>query len=332
MPEVEMKEREAPEAHFTVDKQNISLWPQEPPPKQGLSPILRKPLCICVAFTCLALVLVASIVLQAVFYPRLMGKILDVKSDAQMLKGRVDNISTLGSDLKNERGRVDDAEVQMQIVNASLNRVHSRILSLETSMRLAHNQLQMLTMNWEEVGNLNAKIPELQRDLDKASALNIKVRGLQNSLENVNKLLKEQSDILEMMARGWKYFRGNFYYFSHTPKTWYSAEQLCISREAHLTSVTSESEHEFLYKAVDGIPHWIGLTKAGSEGDWYWVDQMSFNKEQSKRFWISGEPNNVGNNEHCANIRVSALRCWNDASCDNKILFICKKPYIQTVI
>lgn len=123
----------------------------------------------------------------------MMGKILDVKSDAQMLKGRVDNISTLGSDLKNERGRVDDAEVQMQIVNASLNRVHSQILSLEISMQLAHNQLQMLTMNWEEVGNLNAKIPELQRDLDKASALNTKVQGLQNSLENVNKLLKEQS-------------------------------------------------------------------------------------------------------------------------------------------
>ncbi|XP_028618339.1 C-type lectin domain family 4 member K [Grammomys surdaster] len=331
MPEVEMKEREAPEAHFTVDKQNISLWPREPPPKQDLSPVLRKPLCICVAFVCLALVLVTSIVLQAVFYPRLMGKILDVKTDAQMLKGRVDNISTLGSDLKNERGRVDDAEVQMQRVNTSLSMVRSQILSLETSMKLAHDQLRVLTMSWGEVDNLNARIPELQRDLDKASALNTKVQGLQNSLENVNKLLKEQSDILEMVARGWKYFRGSFYYFSRTPKTWYSAEQFCISRKAHLTSVSSESEHEFLYKAADGIPHWIGLTKAGSEGDWYWVDQMSFNKEQSRRFWIPGEPNNIGNNEHCVNIRVSALKCWNDSPCDNTFLFICKRPYIQTI-
>uniref|UniRef100_A0A8C6N5W3 C-type lectin domain family 4 member K n=1 Tax=Mus spicilegus TaxID=10103 RepID=A0A8C6N5W3_MUSSI len=329
MPEAEMKE-EAPEAHFTVDKQNISLWPREPPPKQDLSPVLRKPLCICVAFTCLALVLVTSIVLQAVFYPRLMGKILDVKSDAQMLKGRVDNISTLGSDLKTERGRVDDAEVQMQIVNTTLKRVRSQILSLETSMKIANDQLQILTMSWGEVDSLSAKIPELKRDLDKASALNTKVRGLQNSLENVNKLLKQQSDILEMVARGWKYFSGNFYYFSRTPKTWYSAEQFCISRKAHLTSVSSESEQKFLYKAADGIPHWIGLTKAGSEGDWYWVDQTSFNKEQSRRFWIPGEPNNAGNNEHCANIRVSALKCWNDGPCDNTFLFICKRPYVQT--
>lgn len=326
-----MKETEVPDAHFTVDKQNISLWPREPPPKQDLTPVLRKPHCICAAFICLALVLVTSIVLQAVFYPRLMGKILDVKSDAQMLRGRVDNISTLGSDLKRERGRVDDAEVQMRIVNTSLGRVRSKILSLEASMKIVSNQLQVLTMNWGEVDNLNAKIPELQKDLDKASALNTKVQGLQNSLENVNKLLKEQSDILEMMSRGWKYFMGNFYYFSRTPKTWYSAEQYCISRKAHLTSVSSESEHEFLYKVADGIPHWIGLTKAGSEGDWYWVDQTSFNKEQSRRFWIPGEPNNVRNNEHCANIRVSALKCWNDSPCDNVYSFICKMPYIRMI-
>ncbi|XP_052030076.1 C-type lectin domain family 4 member K [Apodemus sylvaticus] len=328
MPEVEMKE-EAPDAHFTVDKQNISLWPREPPPKQD--PVLRKPLCICVAFSCLAVVLVASIVLQAVFYPRLMGKILDVKSDAQMLKGRVDNISTLGSDLKTERGRVDGAEAQMRIVNASLNRVRSQILYLETSMKLTQDQLQLLTMSWGEVDNLNAKIPELQRDLDKASALNEKVRGLQYSLEKVNKLLKGQSDILEMVAQGWRYFEGNFYYFSRITKTWYSAEQFCVSREAHLTSVSSESEQEFLYKAAGGIPHWIGLTKAGSEGNWYWVDQTPFNKEQSKRFWIPGEPNNTGNNEHCANLRVYALKCWNDSSCDNMFFFICKRPYIQTI-
>jgi CD207 antigen len=125
--------------------------------------------------------------------PRLMGKILDVKSDAQMLKGRVDNISTLGSDLKTERGRVDDAEVQMQIVNTTLKRVRSQILSLETSMKIANDQLQILTMSWGEVDSLSAKIPELKRDLDKASALNTKVQGLQNSLENVNKLLKQQS-------------------------------------------------------------------------------------------------------------------------------------------
>ncbi|XP_051010615.1 C-type lectin domain family 4 member K [Acomys russatus] len=328
MPEVEMKEKEAPDAHFTVDKQNISLWPREPPPKSDLPPVLRKPLCLHAAAICLSLMLVAIIVLQAVFYPRLMGKILDVKSDAQTLRGRVDNISSLGSDLEKVKGRLEKSGVQIETVNTSLKRVHSQIASLEVSMDLASAELEALTKSWGEVASLNAKIPELQRDLDKASALNAKVRGLQSSLENISKLLKGQSDILEMVSRGWKYFEGNFYYFSRTPKTWYSAEQFCISREAHLTSVTSKSEQEFLCKAADGIPHWIGLTKKGSEGDWFWVDEMSFNKEQSGRFWIPGEPNNVANNEHCVNIRVSSLKSWNDLPCDNSLLFICKRPLI----
>ncbi|CAH7488194.1 Cd207 [Phodopus roborovskii] len=326
---MEMKEREAPDAHFTVDKQNISLWPQEPPPKPDLSPFLRKPISLRVALICLSLVLVISIVLQAVFYPRLMDKILDVTSDAQILRGHVDNISTLGSVLEKDRGSVEKAEVQMWILNTSFSRMRSQILSLRISMKQASDQISVLTRNWEEVDSLSSKIPELQRDLDKSNTLNAKIQGLQISLENVNKLLQRQSDILEMMSRGWKYFRGNFYYFSHTPKTWYSAEQSCISRDAHLTSVTSESEQEFLYKSADGLPCWIGLTKAGIEGDWYWVDGTSFNKKQSERFWIPGEPNNTGNNEHCANIRVSSSRAWNDSSCDNKFPFICKRSYSQ---
>nr|XP_042130515.1 C-type lectin domain family 4 member K [Peromyscus maniculatus bairdii] len=190
--------------------------------------------------------------------PRLMNKILEVKSDAEMLRGRVDNISTLGSVLEKDRGRVEKAEVQMQTLNTSLIRVHSQILSLRISMAQASAQISALTRRWEEVDNVSSRIPELQRDLDKASTLNARVRGLQSSLENVNKVLQRQSDILEMMSRGWKYFGGNFYYFSHTPKSWYSAEQFCISKEAHLTSVTSESEQGWGYTGARDLnpePH-----------------------------------------------------------------------------
>lgn len=123
----------------------------------------------------------------------MMDKILEVKSDAQMLRGRVDNVSTLSSDLEKDRSRVEEAEVQMQILNTSLTRVRSQILILRNNMEVFRAQITMLTGKWEEVGNLNDKIPELQRDLDKASALNAKIRGLQNSLENVNKLLQKQS-------------------------------------------------------------------------------------------------------------------------------------------
>lgn len=45
---------------------------------------------------------------------------------------------------------------------------------------------------------------------------------------------------------------GHFYYFSQIPKTWYSAQQICISRNSHLTSVTSESEQ------VSAVPWALG--------------------------------------------------------------------------
>uniref|UniRef100_A0A452QWZ2 C-type lectin domain family 4 member K n=1 Tax=Ursus americanus TaxID=9643 RepID=A0A452QWZ2_URSAM len=329
----EAAESEVPDAHFTVDKQNVSLWPREPPPKTGPCLVLRKPLTVRAAVIILTLGLTASVLLQAIFYPWFMRTISDVKTNAQLLKGRVDNISTLGSEVKRNRGSVEATGIQVRMVNASLDHMRSQIEKLEAGVKKADAQIQILTRRWEEVIDLNAQIPALKRDLDKASSLNAKVRGLQSSLENISKLLKRQNDILQMVSQGWKYFKENFYYFSRIPKTWYSAQQFCMSRDSHLTSVTSESEQEFLYKVAGGLFYWIGLTKAGSEGDWYWVDNTPFDKDLSPDFpgfWIPGEPNNFGNNEHCANIKASSLQSWNDASCDNKLFFICKRPYIPS--
>lgn len=122
-----------------------------------------------------------------------MRTISDVKTNAQLLKGRVDNISTLDSEIKRNRGGVEAAGIQVQKVNASLDHVRSQIWKLETGVKEANARIQMLTSSWEAVNDLNAQIPELKRNLDKASSLNVKVRGLQTSLENISKLLKQQS-------------------------------------------------------------------------------------------------------------------------------------------
>ncbi|XP_003468973.1 C-type lectin domain family 4 member K isoform X2 [Cavia porcellus] len=323
------EEKEAPDAHFFVDKQNIALWPRDPPSKQDPPLGPRKSFTIRVVLICLSLIMVTSIVLQAILYPWFMGTISDVKANAQWLKGRVDNISILGSEMKKDSGGMKAVSVQIETVNASLDSVHSQILILKTNVEKASAQIDNLRKKWEEADHLNTQIPELKRDLDKASALNGMVRTLQSRLDNINKSLRQQRDILQMVSQGWEFFKDNFYYFSRISKTWYSAEQFCVSRDSHLTSVTSQNEQEFLYKTAGGLPHWIGLTKAGSEGDWYWVDDTPFNKD-SVRFWLPGEPNNVGNSEHCANIKVSSLRSWNDDSCDIKLFFICKRPYIQS--
>lgn len=117
----------------------------------------------------------------------------DVKTSARLLQGRVDNISSLSSEIKRNSGGVEAAGVQVQMVNASLDHVRSQIQRLEISVKEADARLQKLTSSWEEVDKLNAQIPELKRDLDKASALNAKVWDLQSGLGNISKMLKQQS-------------------------------------------------------------------------------------------------------------------------------------------
>ncbi|KAK2501870.1 hypothetical protein MC885_016783 [Smutsia gigantea] len=257
--------------------------PAEPPAKTGPPLVLRKPSTVRAVGIFLMLVLVTSALLQAILYPWFRGALSDVKSSAQLLKGCVDNTSTLGSEIKRNTGGVEATGIQVRMLNTSLNHVLSQIWRLETGVQEASAQIQMLTRSWEEFSDLNTQIPELKRDFDKASALNAKVWGLQSSLESISKLLTQQNDILQMVSQGWKYFSRNVYCFSQIPKTWYSAQQFCMSRDSHLTSATSEGEQEYLYKTAGGLSHWIGLTKAGHEGAWYWVDDTPFNKVQSAR-------------------------------------------------
>lgn len=56
----------------------------------------------------------------------------DVKTNAQLLRGRVDNISALGSEVKRNRGGVEAMCIQVQMANASLDHVCSQVWRLES--------------------------------------------------------------------------------------------------------------------------------------------------------------------------------------------------------
>ena len=90
-----------------------------------------------------------------------MGTISDVKTNAQLLKGRVDNISSLSSEIKRNRGALVAVGFQVRMVNASLDRISPQIRRLETGLKEASAQLQVLTSSWEAVDELNAQIPGL---------------------------------------------------------------------------------------------------------------------------------------------------------------------------
>jgi hypothetical protein len=58
---------------------------------------------------------------------------------------------------------------------------------------------------------------------------------------------------------------------------------------------------------------WIGYTDAAAEGTWVWVDG-SQNQAGFSPPWSSGEPNNSGGNENCAEFKYTPEQ-WNDNDC-----------------
>lgn len=136
--------------------------------------------------------------------------------------------------------------------------------------------------------------------------------------------------------------------------TWLDASNSAGSRTrfgltGYLTTITSQSENDFIASKVNAQNVWIGATDnssyiAGgtalspnpnsSEGQWHWTtgpeaglrftDNNAANSQtpgqaSAGRFaaWATGEPNDSGSNEHCAvtNWSGTAGR-WNDLPCD----------------
>ncbi|KAM6475549.1 uncharacterized protein PHA67_007686 [Liasis olivaceus] len=118
----------------------------------------------------------------------------------------------------------------------------------------------------------------------------------------------------------WLHFQKSCYFFSLASKPWEAAQQACEDEGAHLVIVNHWTEQNFLAKQmVREQVFWIGLSDAGEEGQWTWVDGTPL----SLSLWGNGEPNNAGSGEDCATLRFNGN--WNDASCSGNEYWICEK-------
>ena len=66
---------------------------------------------------------------------------------------------------------------------------------------------------------------------------------------------------------------------------------------------------------------WMGGSDLVKEGDFVWTDGTHLPLNAS--VWNPGEPNNVGNVEHCT-IIVTTVYKLNDIPCDLKLPYICQ--------
>ncbi|XP_034959628.1 C-type lectin domain family 4 member F-like [Zootoca vivipara] len=130
-------------------------------------------------------------------------------------------------------------------------------------------------------------------------------------------------DLLALLSKGWRFYNGNAYFLSQEAKPWKEAEDTCRAQEAHLVSITSKEEMEYLAREARKQPFWIGLSDQNTEGVWTWVDSTKYDEKLS--FWGPRQPDNwhgaPQHKEDCVHVTTH----WNDVSCTYNYKWFCKK-------
>ncbi|XP_071511662.1 echinoidin-like [Diadema antillarum] len=147
----------------------------------------------------------------------------------------------------------------------------------------------------------------------------------------------------------WTEFNGSCYRHFARQMTWWEAEIHCQTHVlpsasdcstytmAHLASVTTQAEQEFLYtffntnadvdsESTSGVRLWIGINDIVVEGEFVWSDGSN----ASYRNWRPNQPDNYRGQEDCVHIGLTHVRRneWNDINCNSDTIrhFICKGP------
>ncbi|XP_069825291.1 CD209 antigen-like protein C [Dendropsophus ebraccatus] len=149
-----------------------------------------------------------------------------------------------------------------------------------------------------------------KKDLD-----DVKQQFLQ-SIKAINKTLES---ICPRCPDSWYTSGCSCYYFSEEELSWDEARDKCTNMNSNLVMIKNKTESDNLnklFKIKKG--YWIGLRRKPEEvQSWKWLDgtRASFTN------WGNNQPDNYKNQEHCGETMSGP---WNDRSCRDKLLYICK--------
>ncbi|WP_411025364.1 lectin-like protein [Salmonella sp. s55004] len=147
----------------------------------------------------------------------------------------------------------------------------------------------------------------------------------------------------------WTQFETSCYKYFDVSRTFEAAETICQNEDAHLTSILSKKEDDFIFdywRQVNYIPDdfeleekavrpavWLGFSDLEVEKQFKWNDGSRI----IYTGWYDGEPNNANRGdahhlrgEDCGTIRWYETEVgdgqWNDTPCSYERPFVCKKP------
>uniref|UniRef100_A0A4W4EYK5 Mannose receptor, C type 2 n=1 Tax=Electrophorus electricus TaxID=8005 RepID=A0A4W4EYK5_ELEEL len=125
---------------------------------------------------------------------------------------------------------------------------------------------------------------------------------------------------------GWQNFQAGCYRLNSDKLDWNSAEKTCQKMDAHLASIHTLSELEFITVHMKKDELWLGLHDTAMQMNFEWTDRTPV----IFTFWHPFEPNNFLNTqEDCVTMWGPEGR-WNDSPCNFSLSSICKKAAQKT--